>query len=144
MNSSPSREEREKGRAHGSGSRMEQLQRLWEIAYGFRRRLATWGLFLLASLLAVHVLFGTNGWMAYEKKKVEYRKVTQDVQQMQQDNEQIQQQIKALKTDPKAIEKEAREQLRYAKPGEIVYMMPAPRQDATATAQAKNGTPQKK
>ncbi len=116
---------------------MEQLQRLWEMAYGFRRRLATWGLFLFAALVALHSIFGTNGWMAYEKKKAEYRKVTEDVQRIQRENDQIREQIKALKTDPKAIEKEAREQLRYAKPGEIVYVMPTPSQAATSTAQAK-------
>jgi cell division protein FtsB len=110
---------------------------LWDVAYSFRRRLATWGLFVLAGLIAVHVLFGTNGWMAYEKKKAEYRKVTDDVQRMQQENAQLEAQIKALKTDPRAIAKEAREQLRYAKPGEIVYVMPAPAQELNSTAEAQ-------
>jgi cell division protein FtsB len=32
--------------------------------------------------------------------------------------------IESLKSDPKAIEKEAREQLRYARPGEVVYTLP--------------------
>lgn len=122
---------------------MEQLQQLWDIAYGFRRRLATWGLFLIAALIAVHVLFGTNGWMAYEKKKTEYHKVSEDVQRMQQENAQLEAQIKALKTDPKAIEKEAREQLKYAKPGEIVYVMPTPTQEMSSTAQAQ-AQPKKK
>jgi len=122
---------------------MQQLQQFWEIAYRFRRRLATWGLFVVAALIAAHVLFGTNGWMAYEKKKTEYRKVTQDVLRMQQDNAQIEAQIKALKTDPKAIEKEAREQLRYAKPGDIVYVMPTPAQELSSTAQAQ-AQPRKK
>jgi cell division protein FtsB len=115
---------------------MEQLQQFWDIAYSFRRRFATWGLFLFAALIAVHVLFGTNGWMAYEQKKAEYRKVTQDVQRMQQENAQFEAQNKALKTDPKAIEKEAREQLRYAKPGEVIYVMPTREVSSTAQAQA--------
>ncbi len=122
---------------------MEQLQRLWDIAYTYRRRLATWGLFVFAALIAAHVLFGNNGWMAYEKKKIEYRRVTEDVQAMQRDNAQLEAQIKALKTDPKAIEKEAREQLRYAKPGEIVYVMPTPAQELNSTAQAQ-AQPKKK
>ncbi len=122
---------------------MQQLRQFWEIAYGFRRRLATWGLFVLAGLIAAHVLFGTNGWMAYEKKKAEYRKVTEDVQRIQRENAQLEAQIKALKTDPKAIEKEAREQLRYAKPGEIVYVMPTPNQELNATAEAQ-AQPKKK
>jgi cell division protein FtsB len=40
--------------------------------------------------------------------------------------------IKALKSDPKAIEKEAREQLRYAKPGEVIYLLPEQRGPQTA------------
>ncbi len=138
---------REKGRGtritSEIGSRMEQLQQFWDIAYRFRRRLATWGLFVLAALIAAHVLFGTNGWMAYENKKAEYRKVSGDVQRMQQENAQLESQIKALKTDPKAIEKEAREQLKYAKPGEIVYVMPAPTQELNSTAQVQ-AQPKKK
>ncbi len=122
---------------------MQQLQQWWDIAYSFRRRLATWGLFLFAALVAVHVIFGTNGWMAYEKKKAEYRKVTEDVQSIQRENAQLEEQIKALKTDPKAIEKEAREQLRYARPGEIVYVMPTPSQELSSTAQAQT-QPKKK
>ena len=116
---------------------MEQLQQFWERAYSFRRRLATWGLFLFAALIAAHVIFGTNGWMAYEQKKAEYRKVTGAVQKIQQENAQLEVQIKALKTDPKTIEREAREQLHYAKPGDIVYVMPTPTQEMTSTAQAQ-------
>ena len=116
---------------------MEQLQQWWELAYSFRRRVATWGLFVLAGLIAVHVLFGTNGWMAYESKKAEYRKVTAEVERMQQENARLEAQNKALKTDPKAIEREAREQLRYAKRGEIIYVMPTPSQELSSTAQAQ-------
>ena len=37
----------------------------------------------------------------------------------------VMQTIKSLKSDPNAIEKEAREQLRYARPGEVIYVVPA-------------------
>ena len=117
---------------------MEQLQNLWSIAYGFRRQLATWGLFLVAALLGVHVIFGTNGWMAYEQKKSEYRKVTQEVQQMQQKNEQVQKEIKDLQSNPEAIKKLAREQLKYTRTGEVVFYLPGPKQEVTSTAQAQN------
>jgi len=116
---------------------MEQLQHLWGIAYGIRRKLATWGLFLFAGLLAVHVIFGTNGWMAYEKKKAEYRKVTQEVQQIQQENEQLQHNITDLKTNPEAIAREARVGLHMVKPDEHVIYLDEPKKPDTATAQAK-------
>ncbi len=43
---------------------------------------------------------------------------------MDEENRRLDAEIKALKSDPKAIEKEAREQLRYAKPGEVIYLLP--------------------
>jgi cell division protein FtsB len=43
---------------------------------------------------------------------------------MDEENRRLDAEIKALKSDPKAIEKEAREQLRYAKPGEFIYLLP--------------------
>jgi len=33
--------------------------------------------------------------------------------------------LKKLKSDPDAIEHEAREKLHYAKPGEVIYALPA-------------------
>jgi cell division protein FtsB len=115
---------------------MKQLQHLWGIAYGIRRQLATWGLFLFAALLAVHVIFGTNGWMAYEKKKEEYRKVTQEVQQLQAEHEQIGKSIKGYQTDPEVIAREARTKYGFAKKGEVVIVIPERKQELTSTAQA--------
>ena len=92
--------------------------------YRFRRKLATAAVALLALMLAFHVIFGQNGMVVYGKKKAEYRSLEKDVNQLQQENKLLSDQIKALKTDPKAIEREAREQLRYARPGEVVYLLP--------------------
>ena len=122
---------------------MELLQHLWEQAYGLRRKVGTWALFVLAGLLAFHVVFGTNGWMAYENKKTEYRKVTEEVQQIKQDIEHTQHNITALKNDPEAIARQARETLKYAKPGEIVIYLPPPKAEVPATAQARNDTTKK-
>lgn len=119
---------------------MDQLRAFGNRVYGMRRKLATWGLFLFAAYVAVHVVFGANGWMVYEKKKAEYRQVTSDVERMKQENDQLAQKIKALQTDKKTIEKEARTQMGYAKPGEIIYVIPAPppKADVTSTAQNKD------
>ncbi len=45
-------------------------------------------------------------------------------EQLHQENGRYGQQIQALKSDQSAIEKEAREQLHYARPGEYVYVNP--------------------
>jgi cell division protein FtsB len=97
----------------------------WAALCAGRRKLATAAVAILAVLLAMHVIFGANGMVVYQKKKSEYRALQKDVEQLQQENQQLSDQIKALKTDRNAIEKEAREQLHYARPGEVIYLMPA-------------------
>jgi cell division protein FtsB len=93
--------------------------------YRSRRRLATVAVALLAVWLGFRVVSGPNGWMVYHQKRIEYRQLQREVQQLQKENDELQERIHALKSDPKAIEREAREQLRYAKPGEIIYVLPA-------------------
>ncbi|HSS96534.1 MAG TPA: septum formation initiator family protein, partial [Terriglobales bacterium] len=62
----------------------------------------------------------------YRQKKAEYQNLQKEVEQLQKENDSATDDVKALKDDPKAIEKEAREQLHYAKPGEVIYVAPAP------------------
>ena len=51
-------------------------------------------------------------------------KTSADIDELQKENDLYMQQIRSLQNDPKAIEKEAREQLHYARPGEVVYVPP--------------------
>ena len=108
-----------------------------------QRKLATVMVFVIACLLAVHVIFGSNGWAAYQKKRVENKQLQQELQQIQRENEALEQRVKALNSDPSAIEKEAREQLRYAKPGEVVYVVPEqrPAQPSAAGIAQKQSKP---
>ena len=101
--------------------------------YALRRRIATIAVTLLAAFLFVHVMFGANGMIVYKQKRAEYEVLKKQVGQVQQDNDLYTQQIQGLKGDQKAIEKEAREQLGYAKPGEYVYVAPAPKPALPAT-----------
>lgn len=90
-----------------------------------RHKLATAGVTLLMCVVGYHVIFGANGLIVYEHKRREAAALHRQIESLQQQNSQLEQQIKALKNDPKAIEKEAREHLRYARPGEVVYTLPA-------------------
>jgi cell division protein FtsB len=94
--------------------------------YASRRKLATITIAVLAGLLFVHVMFGANGMIVYKQKRDEYEALQKKIAWEQKDNELYTRQIQGLKTDEKAIEKEAREQLHYARPGEYVYVPPAP------------------
>jgi cell division protein FtsB len=94
--------------------------------YVLRRRIATITVAVLAGLLLVHVMFGANGMIVYKQKRTEYESLQKRIVQEQQENQTYAQKIQGLKTEEKAIEKEAREQLHYARPGEYVYVPPAP------------------
>ena len=92
--------------------------------YLWRRRGATLALCLLACWVAYHVVFGDNGMMVYSHKRTEHRALDKEILELKQENDRLSHDVKALKNDPKTIEKEAREQLRYARPGEVIYTIP--------------------
>ncbi len=93
----------------------------------WRRLLASAACAVIAVCLCAHALLGENGWIAYRHKKAEYQNLQQELRRIDEENKRLDAEIRALKSDPKAIEKEAREQLRYAKPGEVVVLLPEPR-----------------
>jgi cell division protein FtsB len=101
--------------------------------YRLRRKLATAGIGVVLCVVGYHAVFGANGLMVYQQKRRESRELDRQIKALQQQNGGMEQEIKALKNDPKTIEKEARERLRYARPGEVVYTLPAapvvPQQD---------------
>jgi cell division protein FtsB len=107
-----------------AASCVERLRPFLTNIFGLRRKLATFAVALLAGLLFVRVMFDANGMVAYKEKRAEYQSLQKKVLLEQKENDLYTQQIQGLKTDEKAIEKEAREQLHYARPGEYVYVPP--------------------
>jgi cell division protein FtsB len=113
--------------AEAFGERVkEKLRPASTWLYNSRRRVATLGVATLAVWLFLHVMFGANGMVVYRQKRAEYQSLRQEIDVLQKESEHYTQQINALQTDPKTIEKEAREQLHYTRPGEVVYVAPAP------------------
>jgi cell division protein FtsB len=80
---------------------------------------------LLALLLTWHVIDGKHGLSVWEHERVQDRALQKEIDRLQQENAQMQQQIQRLQSDPDAIERAAREKLHYAKPGEVIYTLPA-------------------
>ena len=105
---------------------IEKIRPLAMRLFRLRHRIATVAVALLAASLFVHVVFGANGMVMYRQKRAEYESLRKQIAQEQQENDRYTEKIQSLKSDEKAIEKEAREQLGYAKPGEYVYVPPAP------------------
>ena len=102
------------------------------------RRVGTAAAVLLTVALLLHAMFGANGMVVYRQKRDEMQALQAEVGRLQKENSRYAEQIRSLKSDPAAIEKEAREQLHYTRPGEIVYVSPdSP--PKPATGRAKNG-----
>jgi cell division protein FtsB len=116
---------------------IERARPLAVVLYALRRRIATITVALLAGLLFVHVMFGANGMIVYKQKRADYESLQKRVLQEKKENEIYRQQIEGMKTDEKAIEKEAREQLRYVRPGEYVYVPPPGSSPAPVNHSAK-------
>lgn len=97
-----------------------------EFLYRVRRRIATGLAVVLALVFAYHVMVGRNGLNAYEQKRAEDRELHQQIDSLQQENDRLKEHVEHLKSDPDAIEREARERLHYARPGEVIYTLNAP------------------
>ena len=90
---------------------------------------------LLALGVGYHVIFGANGLTIYEQKRQETHLLSQQLQDLQHENGLLKDHVGRLETDPGAIEHQAREELHYTRPGEVLYDLPAPPPSQTAPSQ---------
>lgn len=80
------------------------------------------GLGLLA--LVVHTLFSEKGYLELRKQRQEVQRLEAEIQRLEQENQRLLEDIQELKSDPKAVERVAREELKMARPGEKVIILP--------------------
>jgi len=90
-----------------------------------RRKLATVAAAALALGVAYHVVFGANGLTVYEQKRHESQLLSLQMQELQQENVLLTGRVNRLQSDPNAIEHQAREELHYTRPGEVIYALPS-------------------
>ena len=103
---------------------VERTRPVWSRLVLEWRRLGTVAAVLLIVGLLLHAMFGANGMVVYRQKRAEMKALQSEVELLKKENTQHVEQIKSLKSDPAAIEKEAREQLHYTRPGEVVLVAP--------------------
>jgi cell division protein FtsB len=92
--------------------------------YSQRRRFATVAASVLAVAVGYHVVFGQNGLTAYRQKRENARALEYQVREMQRENEALKGHVDRLASDPGAIEHQAREELHYTRPGEVIVTLP--------------------
>ena len=105
-------------------------QRLWRPA-------GTGVAVILALLVTWHVIYGNHGLSVWQQKRAEDRALQQEIKDLQRENAQMREKIERLNSDPDAIEREAREKLHYAKPGEVIVTLPDQSQAQPQTPPAK-------
>jgi cell division protein FtsB len=89
------------------------------------RKVATGAAALLALAMGYHVIFGQNGLTAYQQKRQDAQSLDQELHRLQRENEALKGHVDRLQNDPNAIEHQAREELHYTRPGEVIYTLPA-------------------
>lgn len=102
-----------------------------EWLYRMRRRIATFAVIAAALVFGYHAVFGENGISIYGQRRAEDRAVRKKIDQLHQENSKLDEQVTALRSNPDAIEREARERLHYARPGEVIWTENAPQGSAT-------------
>ena len=90
-----------------------------------RRKAATVAAAVLAVWVGYHVVFGANGLIVYGKKRQETQQLNRQMLDLQRENAVLKGHVDRLQSDPNAIEHQAREQLHYTRPGEVIYTLPA-------------------
>ena len=79
---------------------------------------------VLTLLITWHVINGRHGLSVWQQKRAEDRALQQEIKNLERENAEMRHEIQRLQSDPDAIEREAREKLHYAKPGEVIYTLP--------------------
>lgn len=104
---------------HGS-----RIARLSTRALGMRRKAATVLFAVLSVFLGVYAVFGHDGLVAYQQKQRQASQLHQQILNLQKQNERLALHDERLKNDRDTIEYEAREQMHYTRPGEVIYTLP--------------------
>ncbi len=76
--------------------------------------------------LLIQDIFGAHGFLAMRRTQKEIQRLHQEIQQVNAENRELAGQVKALKSDPRMIERIAREEMGLARPGELIFKLPAP------------------
>ena len=112
--------------------------RLFERSRVGWRKVATGAAALLALAMGYHVIFGQNGLTAYQQKRQDAQSLDRQLHSLQRENGLLKGHVDRLQNDPNAIEHQAREELHYTRPGEVIYTLPA-----TAAATGATSDPSK-
>lgn len=108
----------------GSAPQGSRIARFSASLLGMRRKAATVMFVALSMFLGFYAIFGHDGLVAYQQKQHEAQQLHQQILNLQKQNDRLALHDQRLKTDRDTIEYEAREQMHYTRPGEVIYTLP--------------------
>src|SRR6266403_2729456 len=88
------------------------------------RKVATGAAALLALAMGYHVILGQNGLTVYQQKRQDAQTLDRQLHSLQRENDLLKGHVDRLQNDPNAIEHQARQELHYTRPGEVIYTLP--------------------
>lgn len=92
---------------------------------GTRGRGVTWGIFGAAALAAAAAALDPSGLRRYLALASEVGRMEDENRRLAAENSSLSREVRALRSDPAALERAAREELRFVRPGERVYWLGA-------------------
>src|SRR5277367_6373869 len=109
----------------GAGAKQSSaFVRLYERSRLSWRKVATGAAAVLAVAMGYHVIFGQNGLTVYQQKRNDAQSLDSQLRSLQRENDLLKGHVERLQSDPNAIEHQAREELHYTRPGEVIVYMP--------------------
>jgi cell division protein FtsB len=109
---------------------LERTQLSW-------RKVATAAAAVLALAMGYHVIFGQNGLTVYQQKRQDSQTLDKQLHSLQRENDLLKGHVDRLQNDPNAIEHQAREELHYTRPGEVIYTLPMASPSQSSPSQAR-------
>jgi cell division protein FtsB len=91
-----------------------------------RRRQIVWASVVMALLLAVSSFAGEGGFRRYWRLRQDLRTLHDRNARLTDENAKLRREVQAMQDDPAALERAAREELGFVRPGEIVFTLEGP------------------
>ena len=96
------------------------------------------GVVLLSVLILIGAIFGQHGYLALRKQQEELRQAEQERDRARAEQLRLKKELDELRS-PQGIERVAREEIKLAKPGEIVVTLPDSKGTAASPQQNSKG-----
>jgi cell division protein FtsB len=88
-----------------------------------RRKIWTYGVLVVSTVLMVNALVGEKGYLANLQARREFQDVNESLRQLKADNARLADEARRLRQDPQALEGAARQQLGLIMPGETLITL---------------------